>query len=581
MTERRVFNGANDLKYLPSGGTAPDKALILSLHVFEDPTDELPWDNVDLVVSASHLVLLEPEEDSDEPEELKQWMWPTVCSFDAVAGDFGDMDLLEITIKEGMDFAEHFVFQCNDGAYALRVLEEARAEHVEKHRAGLALHAPSEHDADQSLKVGGGNAQGGDGYGTGAYSVKVSAEERAERRAAAAALKLRGQSRRTVLSFVVLLVYFASGWLFFSFMLGETVGGDDDPAGPVPWSFVDAAYFAIVTATTVGYGDVSPQKPGARLFGCFFAVIGVGVIGIALGHVATFLHMKHEQLRRMLQQVALEATKMTLNVAGDTVVQTGKAVTSKKQQSAWSKMRYKLVKRTKPVRKLFGMTREQGHVAAKLGAAFVPLLVFVMLGCVVGRALEEEQWSWLDSIYWAMVTMSTVGYGDLCPYAPNSRLYCIFFIPLSVVALVGCIGAVTHLVVKQEKKEVGDVKGVLRLGCNLNRFPSGKISKARFVLFMLEQMKLCDPKDLEHTRQQFQKLDRDGNGTIKLAHPKDVSKNTPIHNGSAVGLMNRAAEATYDAVSKLDGQLHDSVQLGQGTGAAVAGGGKKEAHISV
>ena len=46
-------------------------------------------------------------------------------------------------------------------------------------------------------------------------------------------------------------------------------------------------------------------------------------------------------------------------------------------------------------------------------------------------------------------------------------------------------------------------------------------------------------------------------------------------------LLNRAAEATYDAVSKLDGQLHESVQLGQGTGAAVAGGGKHEAHISV
>jgi hypothetical protein len=543
------------------GGTVP--ALILSLHVFEDPTDELPWDNVDLVVSASHLVLLEPNEDGwpeDEPEELRQWTWPTVCSFDAVAGDFGDMDLLEITIKEGADFAKHFVFQCNDGAYALRVLDEARAEHVEKYRAGLVLNWPSEHDADQESS---------------AYSVKVSAKERAVRRAAAAALKLRGQSRRTVLSFFVLLVYFASGWLFFSFMFGETVGSDNDPTGPVPWSFVDAAYFAIVTATTVGYGDVSPQKPAARLFGCFFAVIGVGAIGVALGHVATFLHMKHEQLRRMLQQAALEATKLTLNVAGDTVVQTGKAMTSKKQQSAWSKMRYKLVKRTKPVRKLFGMTREQGHVAAKVGAAFVPLLVFVLLGCVVGRAFEKEQWSWLDSIYWAVISMSTVGYGDLCPYAHNSRLYCIFFIPLSVVALVGCIGTVTQLLVKQDKKEVGDVKGILRR--SLKRFPGGKISKARFVIFMLEQMKLCEPEDLEHTEQQFQKLDRDGNGSIKLAHPNDVKRKTPIVNG----MLNRAAEATYDAVSKLDGQLHESVQLGQGTGAAVAGGGKHEAHISV
>ena len=570
------------------GGAAPvgNKVIMVSLHVFEDPTDELPWSEVDLVVSASHLVLLEPGEDGDEPEELLQWLWPSVCSMDAVAGDDGDMDLLEITAKEGMDFAQHFVFQCNDGAYALRVLEEARAEHVEKHRSGLALNAPSEHDVNQ----------GGAGYGTGAYSVKVSAEERAVRRAAAAALKLRSQSRRTTLSLAALIVYFASGWLFFSAMLGETVGGDDDPAGPVPWSFVDAAYFAIVTATTVGYGDVSPQNPGARLFGCFFAVIGVGAIGIALGHVATFLHIKHEQLRRMLQEAALEASKLTLNVAGDTVMQTGKAVTGKKQQSAWSKMRYKLVKRTKRVRKLFGMTRAQGHVAAKLTAAFIPLLVFVLIGCVVGRALEEEQWSWLDSIYWAVISMCTVGYGDLCPYAHNSRLFCIFFIPLSVVALVNCIGTVTHLVVKEDKKDVGDVKGILRLGRSVNKFPGGKISKARFVIFMLEQMELCDPKDLEDTLHQFQKLDHDGNGTIILAHPEDISRNmrTPIHK-YPTALVSMVADAAYDTVSKIDGQLHGSVHLGQGTGSSVQtgssapvplefgvhGGGQKEAHISV
>jgi hypothetical protein len=557
------------------GGAAPvgSKVLMLSLHVFEDPTDELPWSEVDLVVSASHLVLLEPGEDGDEPEELLQWAWPSVCSMDAVAGDDGDMDLLEITAKEGMDFAQHFVFQCNDGAYALRVLEEARAEHVEKYRSGLALNAPSEHDVNQ---------------GTGAYSVKVSAEERAVRRAAAAALKLRSQSRRTTLSFAVLIGYFASSWLFFSKILGETRPG---PAGPVSWSFVDAAYFGIVTATTVGYGDISPQNPGARLFACFFAVIGVGAIGVALGHVSTFLHMKHEQLRRMVQHAALEATKLALNTAGDTVMQTGKAVTSKKQHSnwSWSKTRYKLVKRTKLVRKLFGMTRAQGHVAAKLAAAFIPLIGFIILGSVVGRALEEEQWSWIDSIYWATISMCTVGYGDIAPYAHNSRLFCIFFIPLSVVALVSCIGTVTHLVVKEEKREVGDVKGILRHGCSVNKFPDGKISKARFVIFMLEQMELCNLKDLEHTRGQFQKLDHDGNGTIVLAHPEDISRNTPIHKNPA-GLVNMVAGAAYDTVSKIDGQLHDSVQLGQRTGGSsaplslefgVRGGAKNEAHISV
>jgi len=45
-------------------------------------------------------------------------------------------------------------------------------------------------------------------------------------------------------------------------------------------SFNDALWWAIVTATTVGYGDITPQSGLARLFATVLMILGIGLIGV-------------------------------------------------------------------------------------------------------------------------------------------------------------------------------------------------------------------------------------------------------------------------------------------------------------
>ena len=44
------------------------------------------------------------------------------------------------------------------------------------------------------------------------------------------------------------------------------------------WSWIDSIYFSLITLTTVGYGDYSPQTTGGKVFTIFYIILGVGII---------------------------------------------------------------------------------------------------------------------------------------------------------------------------------------------------------------------------------------------------------------------------------------------------------------
>jgi voltage-gated potassium channel Kch len=44
------------------------------------------------------------------------------------------------------------------------------------------------------------------------------------------------------------------------------------------WSWINSIYFSVITLTTVGYGDFSPQTDEGKLFTIFYIIIGIGII---------------------------------------------------------------------------------------------------------------------------------------------------------------------------------------------------------------------------------------------------------------------------------------------------------------
>jgi len=54
-------------------------------------------------------------------------------------------------------------------------------------------------------------------------------------------------------------------------------------------SFSESLYWAIVTLTTVGYGDITPVTFAGRMFSLFVMILGIGTIAIFAGTLATYL----------------------------------------------------------------------------------------------------------------------------------------------------------------------------------------------------------------------------------------------------------------------------------------------------
>jgi len=79
----------------------------------------------------------------------------------------------------------------------------------------------------------------------------------------------------------------------------------------------------------------------------------------------------------------------------------------------------------------------------------VTLVALVLLaGTVFYRA--AERWSWLDSLYFSVTTLTTVGLGDLSPSTGLSKAFTIVYILLGIGILVGFLERTARYVQRRE-----------------------------------------------------------------------------------------------------------------------------------
>lgn len=90
---------------------------------------------------------------------------------------------------------------------------------------------------------------------------------------------IRQPKYRSLIYWILLLM--AVGTIFYSRIEG--------------WSLLDSLYFCVISLTTVGYGDFSPETDAGKLFAIFYVLIGLGML-------ASFLHMLARERRSIVEK---------------------------------------------------------------------------------------------------------------------------------------------------------------------------------------------------------------------------------------------------------------------------------------
>uniref|UniRef100_A0A6T7Q894 Potassium channel domain-containing protein n=1 Tax=Hanusia phi TaxID=3032 RepID=A0A6T7Q894_9CRYP len=151
---------------------------------------------------------------------------------------------------------------------------------------------------------------------------------------------------------------------------------------------VDALYLCVASATTVGYGDLKPLTFQGKVFVIALAMCSISTIGYVTSCVGDLIQPDSDT---------------AIGFGGD--------------ETQWS---------LSMLDRLFG--RRGGKQEFSLSASgkmklflFSKIFILLLLAVLVIRHFEPHL-SYTDSFYWSIMTLTTIGYGDVAPSSKEGKI---------------------------------------------------------------------------------------------------------------------------------------------------------------
>ena len=85
-----------------------------------------------------------------------------------------------------------------------------------------------------------------------------------------------------------------------------------------------------------------------------------------------------------------------------------------------------------------------------LRGTFLVVIVLILLGGLFYHKVEG--WTFLDSIYFCIVTLATVGYGDFTPHTSIGKLFTVVYIFLGVGVLAVFVSTVADHTLQEQRQ---------------------------------------------------------------------------------------------------------------------------------
>lgn len=232
------------------------------------------------------------------------------------------------------------------------------------------------------------------------------------------------------------------------------------------WSFEDSFWFVTQTISTVGYGNLAPKTVSGRIFDIFYLLVGIlltfSVIGDVTHNIVKFMRRKYSLPPKL--------NKLQLIVR---------------------------------------------HSINLIMWIFIMFSVF-FFGAIVFA--YNENWSFSQALYFAVVTCSSVGYGDVVPKNQSSIWFNCFFILAGVSTTALAFEKVSSFKRHLDCAELDQILGEIELSPELlnaiDRTGRQRVSRAEYVLHMLQLAGKIGATDILPWIKRFEEFDCNADGYL-------------------------------------------------------------------
>jgi len=278
-----------------------------------------------------------------------------------------------------------------------------------------------------------------------------------------------------------------------------------DPNEPAfSGSFVKAFYFVAVTIMAIGYGDYYPVSDGGKIYIMVLIFTGIVIVASVFDRLTMWFLVKAKDVRGKLEEKRSREIEEDLVTLREAIVSSHKMKGTEEyepnllQKGSHEKSTQKVNEDIQSMRK--------NSVWYAVGM----LLVVVISGAAIFHAIEGH--TYLDCIYWAVVTTTTVGYGDIYPVTDPGRLFTCAYGLCSIGLVTYSLSLIAKNTLYQSLEDESAVESFQLTAQTLIDIggKKGYASEFDFLVAMLLASGKVDSEDVEEIRRKFMRLDING-----------------------------------------------------------------------